>query len=175
MTYHLKQWLGCLKHYALMCLFISSPDKLPNSVHCILLSLLGYLLLNLSLVDIYSSLANIVTALTMELMLLAIITYAGLWWRKTLPRFNQTISALVGVNLVISLISFPLYHSVAQETARGTELTQAVINASLAILIWNLAVLSLIFKRAFELSTMLSAMISFCYFVFLQFMVAKLR
>ena len=35
----------------------------------------------------------------------------------------------------------------------------------------NLAVLSLIFKRAFEISTNLSAMIAFCYFVLFQFSV----
>ena len=34
-----------------------------------------------------------------------------------------------------------------------------------AILIWNLAAMSLVFKRALEISTPLSAMLSFGYFV----------
>ena len=61
-----------------------------------------------------------------------------------------------------------LPHSAAKDRIRRRLL---LITPTLAILIWNLAVLSLIFKRAFEISTHLSAMISFNYFVVYQFIV----
>jgi hypothetical protein len=37
--------------------------------------------------------------------------------------------------------------------------------------VWNLAVLSLIFKRSFEIPIQLSAMLSFCYFLIYQVIV----
>jgi hypothetical protein len=50
-------------------------------------------------------------------------------------------------------------------------LTQFEIYLSIALIFWNLAVLSLIFKRAFGIGTLASAMISFNYFLLYQLII----
>ncbi len=80
----------------------------------------------------------------------------------------QTYSALICINVVITAATIPVYNLVADSGGDGDSL---LIYITLAILVWNLAVLSLIFKRAFEISTHLSAMISFSYFFVYQFIV----
>ena len=162
------QWLVSLKHYILMCMLLSSPQRLPYSLYCLGLTGLSYFLIGLLLVDKERSYAMVCAQIVLELGMLALISYLGLRWKDSLARFLQTYSALLGINVVITAATIPVYNLV---TANGGDGDSLLIYVTLAILIWNLAVLSLIFKRAFEISTHLSAMISFSYFVTYQFIV----
>lgn len=154
------QWLLSLKHYVLMCLQLSSPENLPSNPQSIALTVGSYLLVGLLLVDERHSYAVICAQILVELGLLGLIAYIGLRWKKSMPRFPQTFSALVGINLVFTVVMIPVYHSLA---SNADDLQYLLIY--LVLVVWSLAVLSLIFKRAFEISTRLSAMISFNYFV----------
>lgn len=171
MTYHLKQWMHCLKYSAMMTLLSSSPERLPNSVHCIVLSLISYLLVGLMLVDTQRSYFTIIGHISLELILLSLITYIVLRLKKTLSRMVQTMSALIGVNLIMTSISLPIYSLIIGNSVSNESFTQLEINLSIALIFWNLAVLSLIFKRAFDIGTLVSAMISFNYFVLYQLII----
>ncbi len=162
------QWLLSLKHYILMCLLLSSPERLPYSAHSIALTIFSYLLIGLLLVDEQRSYAIVCAQLALELGMLGLIAYAGLRWKKLPARFQQTFSALLGTNMIITAAMIPVYRSVLNHTDNMENL---LIYLTLVIMIWNLAVLSLIFKRSFEISTHLSAMISFNYFVVYQFII----
>lgn len=164
----IRDWLQSLKHYVYMCLLLSSPERLPYNPNCIVLTLASYFLIGSFLVDEQRSYAVVCAQILLELGMLAAIAYVGLRWKKKLSRLLQTFSALTGVNAVITVATIPVYHAVSDFQDDGDSL---VIYATLAILVWNLAVLSLIFKRALEISTHLSAMISFNYFVLYQFIV----
>lgn len=165
------QWITSLKHYLLMSLLLSSPDRLPYSPQCTLLTVIAYFMLGSQLVDEQRSATVVNTQILLELGMLAAIAWLGLRWRKLLPRFQQTFSALAGINLVISAAAIPLYRMVDADAGNPTS---ALVYVTLAILIWNLAVLSLIFKRSLEISIQLAAVISFNYFVVYQFMTAWL-
>ena len=162
------QWLLSLKHYILMCLLLSSPERLPYSPHSIALTVFSYFLIGLLLVDEQSSYAMVCAQIALELGMLGLIAYAGLRWKKSLARFQQTFSALLGINMILTAVTIPVYRSAVSHT---DSMENILIYVTLVILIWNLAVLSLIFKRSFEISTHLSAMISFNYFVVYQFIV----
>jgi hypothetical protein len=154
------QWLTSFKHYLLMCLLLSSPDRLPYNANILFLTGFVYYLVGLMLVDDKNSYAMICARITLEIGMLGLITFVGLQARNSLLRFQQTFSALLGTNAIITAVSIPVYRLVARDNADDNLL----IYVFLAILIWNLAILSLIFKRSFEISTHLSAMISFGYF-----------
>jgi len=162
------QWLASLKHYILMCLLLSSPESLPYNLYCVALTAISYFLIGLLLVDEQRSYSVVCAQILLELGMLGLIAYWGLRWKKVLERFLQTFSALLGVNMIITAVTIPVYRAVSQNE---TDVDSLLIYVTLAILIWNLAVLSLIFKRAFTISTHLSAMISFNYFVLYQFIV----
>jgi hypothetical protein len=171
MTYHLKQWMRCLKHCAMMALLASSPERLPNSVYCILLSLASYLLVGLMLVDEQRSYLTIVGHIALELILLTLITYVTLRIRKTLSRMFQTMSALIGTNLIMTSVSLPLYSFAIGHSISDQPVSQLEINLTIVLIFWNLTVLSLIFKRAFGMGTLISAMICFNYFVLYQLII----
>jgi hypothetical protein len=158
------QWLYSLKQYILMCLLLSSPQRLPYSIYCVGLTALSYFLLGLLLVEKDRGYSAVGAQIVLELGMLALICYFGLRWKDSLSRFLQTYSALIGINVVITAVTIPVYDLVTA----GDDSESILIYVTLAILIWNLAVLSLIFKRAFEISTHLSAMLSFSYFIVYQ-------
>jgi hypothetical protein len=162
------QWLLSLKQYILMCLLLSSPERLPYSPYSIVLTVFSYFLVGLLLVDEHRGYGLISAQIMLELGMLGLIAYWGLRWKKTLTRLPQTFSALVGINLVITLATVPLYQGVANQSSNTENL---LVYLTLVILVWNLAVLSLIFKRSLAISTHLSAMLSFNYFVLNQFFV----
>ena len=159
------QWLTSFKHYLLMCLLLSSPDRLPYNHFILLLTGFVYFLVGLLLVDAEHGYALICAQITLELAMLGLISYVGLNLRNSLPRFQQTFSALLGTNVIISAVTIPVYRFA---TDNGNSEDNLLIYVTLAFLIWNLAVLSLIFKRSFAISTHLSAMISFSYFILFQ-------
>jgi len=171
MTYHFKQWLISLKHYVLMCLFVSGPDRLPSGLNNILFSLFCYLIIGFSLVDEQRSYATIVIQIAIELALLALVIYTGLNWKKLLSRLYQSFSALLGVNMVISAVSIPVYEVLTQDFNSDAELSRNVLNVTLVLVLWNLAVMSLILKSALNINTTFAAMISFNYFVVYQFLI----
>ena len=171
MTYHFKQWLISLKHYVLMCLFVSGPDRLPGGLHNILFSLFFYCLIGFALVDEQRSYSTLILQIVLELVLLSLVIYTGLKWKNMLSRLTQSFSALLGVNMVISAVSIPVFHSLAQDYSSDGEISRSVLNATLLIVFWNLSVMSLILKRALTINTVLAAMISFNYFMVYQFLV----
>ncbi len=160
----LGQWLLSLRQYVSLSLFLSSPSRLPYSPQSTVLTLLVYYLLCLALVDDERSYAELSAQLTLELGLLALVVHVGLRWKNSMTRFLQTFSALAGVNLLITLVSILVYRLVGD--------AENMLQNPLfyLLLLWNLAVMSLIFKRAFEISTFLSAMIAFNYYVVYQFL-----
>ena len=162
------QWLVSLKHYILMCLLLSSPERLPYNPYSVALTVFSYFLIGLLLVDEQRSYALVCAQISLELGMLGLIAYWGLRWKKSPGRLLQTFSALVGINMIITSVTIPVYRAV---TGNETDIGNLLVYVTLVILIWNLAVLSLIFKRAFSISTHLSAMISFNYFVLYQFVV----
>jgi hypothetical protein len=157
------QWLFSLKHYLYMCLLLSSPDRLPYSPYPIALTGLAYFLVGLLLVDSQRSYLLICAQILLELGMLGLIAYFGLLMKQSLERFLQTFAALLGINVVFTVLSIPAYRFFV-----GGGDGNALFLITLILLVWNLAVLSLIFKRALEVSTGLSAMISFFYFVLYQ-------
>ena len=159
------QWLTSLKHYLLMCVLLSSPERLPYNSWTVLLTGFLYFLLGLLLVDAEHSYALVWAQIALELVMLGLITYVGLNLRNSLPRFQQTFSALLGTNAIITAFTIPAYRFAIDSNNADDNM---LIYVTLAFLVWNLAVLSLIFKRSFDISTQLSAMISFAYFIIFQ-------
>ena len=170
MSLILQQWFFSLRQFGLMSLLLSSPARLPWNPYCLLLTLFAYAAIGLLLAD-RQGYSTIALQMLLEVTLLGTISWLGLKWKNTPERFLQTFSALVGVNLVISLVSIPWQR--ALDIGEG-EPTRAAVLVFFGLLIWNLAAISMIFKRAFEISTQLSAVLSFNYFLVFYFVLVGL-
>ncbi len=158
-------WLESLKHYAYMCLLLSSPERLPYAPQATLLTIFVYFAVGLLLIDAQQGAAAIGGQILLEISMLGVMAYIGLNLKGLLPRWQQTFSALVGINLVITAVSIPLRSVLDIDSS---EPNRPLLYLTLLLLVWNLAVVSLIFRRAFEISVQLSAMIAFSYFVVYQ-------
>jgi hypothetical protein len=161
-------WLYSLKHYLLMSVFLSSPDRLPNSNKVIAINILAYFSLGLALIDENRSFETVSLLLVIEIIMLAAIFYAGLLFVRKPLRFIQSYSAALGVNLILTAISIPIYDIILTMRDEAGNVSQLGISLEFLLIFWSLSVLSLILKRTFECSTVFAAMISFNYFLVYQ-------
>jgi hypothetical protein len=161
-------WFYSLKHYLLMSVFLSSPDRLPTNRKVIPLNILAYFLLGLALIDDNRSFETVSLLIVIEIIMLAAIFYTGLLLVRKPLRFIQSYSAALGVNLVLTAISIPIYDMILTMPDESGNVSQLGITLEFLLIFWSLSVLSLILKRSFECSTIFAAMISFNYFLVYQ-------
>ena len=155
-------WLQNLRQYLYLCLLSSSPERLIFSPQAFALTLLAYFGLASLLVDAERGYGLIAAHLVLELAMLALLARTALQLKGMGNRFAQTYSALVGINLIVTAVSALLQILVGADAG---ESRAAAFYLFIAVLVWNLAAMSLVFKRALEISTPASAMLSFGYFV----------
>ena len=161
---YLTQWMMCLKHFVSLSLFRSSPANLPTSQACLAITIVAYYAVGLALLLDQRSALQIFFQVAIDVFMLALICYLVLRFLGKPQRFLQTLTALVGVGLIISIAASPLY-LMTNEADLEAGNAPIILQLNLAVLIWNLAAISLIFKRSFEIQTLLAGFISFNYFL----------
>ena len=167
MTHLFKLWLVCLYQYLQMSLFRSTPAHLPYNPYSLLLTIFAYMGVGFVLLSEERNLLSILTQILIEISILYLICSAVLRLSGRSERILQTLSALIGVNLVIGFVSIPVYQMLPPST--GEQIDPLTIKITLAILLWNLAALSLIFRRAFEINTLTAGFIALNYFLLYEF------
>jgi hypothetical protein len=165
-------WLVCLRHYLSMALFRSSPASLPFHPYTLGLTLGAYLVVALVLLAGERSVNSIMMQVLIEAAILYLVSYFMLNFMRKPERLVQTLSALFGVNLVIGFVSIPLFLALPPSTAE--QISPLTLNVSLLILFWNLAAISLVFKRAFEINTLAAGFIAINYFLAYEFILLYL-
>jgi hypothetical protein len=171
MSHVLKLWLVCLKHYLQMCVFLSSPSNLPFNPKTTILSLLAYVLVGYALLGNERTLVSIFGQVIIEIGILYAITSVVLKLVKKPERLIQTMSALIGVNLIVSLVSIPLFYLLSSPTP--DQLSPMAFQINVILLVWNLAIISLIFKRSFQINTLLAGFLAFNYFLIYEYILTK--
>jgi hypothetical protein len=157
-----SHWLASLRHYCMLCLLLSSPERLPYNPYAFAITVTAYFGLGVFFVGEDYGYAVVAARILLEMAMLAAIARLGLAMKNFPNRFAQTFSALVGINFVMTLVAIPL-QKLFLAGADGSSTAANVV--FILFVVWNLAAVSLVFRRAFEISIPLSAMISFGYFV----------
>ena len=152
-----------------MSLFLSSPAKLPYSPASLLLTLITYIIVGEMLLGGDRTLISIIIQISFEVLILFCISFIALKITRKPQRLLQTVSALIGVSLVISIVSL-LIMSALPDTGDAEQINPLVLKINLILLLWNLSVLSLIFKRSFDIRTITAGFIALIYFVFYEFL-----
>ena len=161
------EWIVCLKIYLRLCLFMSSPSSLPAGLACIPLTLLAYLAIGLLWLAEEQGVPVVVTQVVLEISILYAFTFIILKFKNKIERLSQTLSALFGSSLIISMVSIPILSVLPEAPAEG-QINGLTLQVNLLLLFWNLAVISLIFKRAFEISTIAAGFIAFNFFLLFE-------
>jgi hypothetical protein len=173
MTELIHQWLRCMLLFAQMIFFKGSPSKLPYSPHCLALTLLAYIITGQILLGDQRSLISIVAQIALELAILYAISFIILKYKNKTGRLLQTLTALAGVSLMIGLLSIPVLYLLPGPSGED-QINPIVLQINLFLLLWNLAVISLIFKRSFEINTLTAAFIAFNYFLLYELLLLNI-
>lgn len=171
MSHVLKLWLVCLKHYLKMSVFLSSPSNLPFNPRTILLTLLAYVLVGYALLGNERTLLSIFGQIMIEVGILYAISSVVLKLVKKPERLIQTMSALIGINLIVSLVSIPLFYLLSSPSP--DQVNPMAFQINIILLLWNLAIISLIFKRSFQINTLLAGFMAFNYFLLYEYIITK--
>jgi len=171
MSHVLKLWLACLKHYLKMSVFLSSPSNLPFNPRTILLTLLAYVLVGYALLGNERTLLSIFGQIMIEVGILYAISSVVLKLVKKPERLIQTMSALIGINLIVSLVSIPLFYLLSSPSP--DQVNPMAFQINIILLLWNLAIISLIFKRSFQINTLLAGFMAFNYFLLYEYIITK--
>ena len=173
MSLTLQQWILSMRHYMRMSLFTSSPANLPYNPYVIVLTLAAYLAIGVLLLGDRRSFGSILAQIGIEVCILYTITFIVLKVLNKPKRLMQTLSALIGVSLCVSLVSL-MVTSALPLSEDPEQVNPIALQVNLLLLFWNLAVISLIFKRSFEIRTVLAAIIAFNYFLIYEFILLNL-
>lgn len=166
-----SSWLKSMQEMVRLSFFMASPAAMPHQPRVLLINLFLYLCIGFLLLGDILPFINIALQIFLELILLTTISALILKLVAKPERLLQTVSALLAVNLFTSVASY-----LVMSMFPDTEITESslLITINLILLFWNLAVISLIFRKAFELSVLLSGFIAFNYFVVYQYLIFHL-
>lgn len=173
MSVTFQQWILSLRHYVRMSLFTSSPANLPYNPYVIVLTLVAYLAIGVLILGDRRSFGSILGQIGIEVCILYAITFIVLKILNKPKRLIQTLSALIGVSLCVSLVSL-MVTAALPPSEDPEQINPLTLQVNLLLLFWNLAVISLIFKRSFEIKTVLAAVIAFNYFLIYEFILLNL-
>lgn len=173
MTALLFEWLGCLRLYLRLCLFMASPADLPARQTSLLLTLIAYVITGFVILGDQIAALTIIGHIAIELAVLSAFSYLVLRFQQRQERLLQTLSALIGSSLVISLISIPVM-ALLPNGGSVQDPAPLTLQVNLLLLFWSLAVISLIFRRAFEIPTLAAGFLAFNYFLLYELLIIGL-
>jgi len=165
----LYQWFFSLYQYLRISLFLSSPAHLLYSPASLILTLLSYIVAGYIALGTNRSLLPITAQIALEISLLAAISWLFLKLNKKPQRLLQTVSALAGVSLVITVVGLIATSFFPHNLASG-KIDPLLLKIDLLLLLWDLAAVSLIFKRSFDITTILAAFAALSYFLFYEYL-----
>lgn len=143
-----------LRLYLDICLLRRGPQDVPASSPLMQFTLAVYALIGLpkhlgglAALSVFQSLWLTVV----DLALLIGLCYAALYWVGHLSRFRQTLTALAGAGVVLSIVELPLsvWLRRAVEAERSYELP---LMLAFGLLAWSLLIVGHILQHAFSIS-----------------------
>ena len=133
-----------------ICMLRSGPQDLPTSAF-LLRSLLALNVLVGTLVSFpLSGFDHALLEVSLDIILLSILLYAGLQWRGLTLRFVQMFIALMGTGIIFGMLMMPVvYQLVASRAANEPALFAALV--WWCIVFWNITVFAHILRHGFSI------------------------
>ena len=137
-----------------ICRFRKRPQDIPASKNLLTIFILIYIVLSIFIADLYQETEQAIFGSFIELGLLLLFSWAMLQTSGKAVRWLQTVTALIGTNLIINIFALPAYVLVSfnsageLDTGSSTQSFGLLILAAMAC--WNIAIMSHILKNALE-------------------------
>ncbi len=155
--------MGLLRQLIQLCLLRIGPEDLPGDARLPWVLAAGYVLSGGLLFMAKEGFASGMMRAALDAALLAGFVWGALKMREYPERFNQTYAALLGISLVMTLLSWPVFNAVPDEMV-ADKLHPAQIGM-LALLLWSLIAQGQVVRRALDVNAGMGLLLVFVYFM----------
>ena len=147
-----------------ICILRAGPQDLPSSLFLlrsvVLLSTIVGIFLNLPTEGFSQSLAISL----FNVVLLTGFLYFGLKLRNKLPRFRQSLAAMMGTNIIIGLVMMPFMFALVSAKLDG-ESSPIALQVFLLLLVWDITVFAHIIRHSFDIRLRYGFLVSLGYLI----------
>lgn len=148
-----------------ICRFRKRPQDIPASRNLLTVCLTAYGLLSAQLALLSQPFDKAVLTGVLEIVLLMVFTLAALQICGKSERWTQTVTALAGTGIIISVFAIPLYlligNGVNVTVSDGLRALSLLFLAFLAC--WNVTIMGHILRNALEINMFSAVVIAFTY------------
>jgi hypothetical protein len=130
-----------------ICRFRIAPQDLPASKTLLLITLVLYTLVNILTSTLSLSLQMAFLHGIVDVLLLVLITSSIMYIVKLPERNMQTLTAIMGTNIILGVITFPILTWVFWGQQTNADVSFAFF-LLLGLVIWNISIYSYIFQHA---------------------------
>lgn len=153
-----------------ICRLIKGPQDIPGSKNLLTLCMLGYAFCSIILVYLSEPFDKAILAAVLEVGLVMVFTQAALQIRGKPSRWAQTVTALFGTGIIISLLALPIYlligvggvNDVSAGTSQGIDRGLGLMLLA-ALACWNIAIMAHILRHALEITFMAGVILGITY------------
>lgn len=146
-----------------ICLLQKAPQDIPASSALLITTLLLNLLLTILIAVIDPAENQVLVVAVTECLCLMLFVYTILALRSKVGRWIQTVTALAGTGVLISLIFMPLLIFIP-EGGNFEDVPEVVKWIVRFLLLWNLVVVAHIFQHALSTLFILGVAVAIAYF-----------
>jgi hypothetical protein len=149
-----------------ICRLIKRPQDIPESKNLLTLCLTIYGLLSILLASLTQVADKAILAGVVEVVLIMIFSLALLQTSGKSSRWTQTVTALAGTGIIVSIIAFPIYILIGVGELNELEMStgQNIGLLLLAVLAcWNIAIMGHILRHALEVNFIFAMLLAITY------------
>ena len=154
--------LSIWKLYLDICRFRLGPQDVPHSTVLLQGVMLVYFVIGVLLSQLKFSLFDSIGRTVVDLLIMVALTLFLLWWHGKLARLVQTLSAMAGAGIVISLVVAPVL--LALDTVEpGSPMAMLPALLWVGIFCWSIGVSGHILRHALGVSLIAGLLFSVAY------------
>lgn len=150
-----------------ICRFKKRPQDIPASKNLLMLCILIYGLLSIFIAGLYQETEQAILGSFIELGLLLLFSWAMLKTSGKAVRWLQTVTAMIGTNLIINIIALPAHVFVSFDDVSELVIDNSAQSFGLlmlaALACWNIVIMSHILKNALETHFAIALFLAFTY------------
>jgi hypothetical protein len=168
----LSALLTLIRAFGSMCLLRLRPQDIPASPVLLAVTLVSYLGANVAVSLLDTALVEALVLVVLGTLLGIVLTVAALYLRRHAERITQTLTALLGTGVVMSVPAYALrrWFSLLQAQDLRSELA---VHLWILVFIWNLLIMAHILRHALSTRFVFGFFIAVGYvFVLFRFLVA---
>ena len=159
-----------IRRFFAICLFRAAPQDLPSSFFLLLLALLAYALVGLLLALNQATILKSLAMVSVDILLLAGLSWLLLWTRVLSQRYTQTLTALAGCSAILAFCAWPLL--LWQQSSVNDSGNNLVALLMWAWFFWQIMVFSHIISQALESRLLVGMTLAIAY-MYISFSVAQ--